>query len=51
MIRIRTNHRGDVVRILDQNGATVATYDYDPWGNLLSAEPADSRITYWPGNK
>jgi len=29
-----TIHRGDVVRTLDQNGATVATYDYDPWGNL-----------------
>lgn len=43
-----TNHRGDVVRILDQNGATVATYDYDPWGNLLAAEPADSRIKGQP---
>lgn len=27
---------------------TVATYDYDPWGNLLSAEPADSRIKGQP---
>lgn len=43
-----TNHRGDVVRILDQNGATVATYDYDPWGNLLSAEPTDSGIKGLP---
>ncbi|MGE7998693.1 polymorphic toxin-type HINT domain-containing protein [Lysinibacillus sp. NPDC093190] len=43
-----TNYRGDVVRIQDQNGATVATYDYDPWGNLLSAEPTDSRIKGQP---
>ncbi|UPW84282.1 RHS repeat-associated core domain-containing protein [Lysinibacillus sp. Ag94] len=35
------------IRVL-QNGATVATYDYDPWGNLLSAEPTDSRIKGQP---
>lgn len=36
-----TNYRGDVVRILDANGATVASYDYDPWGNQLSTEPTE----------
>lgn len=43
-----TNYRGDVVQILDENGATVATYDYDPWGNQLSTEPTDSRIKGQP---
>ena len=32
-----TNYRGDVVRIVDENGATVANYSYDPWGKVLSA--------------
>ncbi|MED5052163.1 RHS repeat-associated core domain-containing protein [Anoxybacillus rupiensis] len=31
-----TNYRGDVVRIIDENGATVANYSYDPWGKVLS---------------
>lgn len=31
-----TNYRGDVVRIVDENGATVANYSYDPWGKVLS---------------
>lgn len=43
-----TYYRGYVVLILDTNGATVATYDYDPWGNQLSTEPADSRIKGQP---
>ncbi|MED5053285.1 RHS repeat-associated core domain-containing protein, partial [Anoxybacillus rupiensis] len=30
------NYRGDVVRIVDENGATVANYSYDPWGKVLS---------------
>jgi RHS repeat-associated protein len=32
-----TNYRGDVMRIVDENGATVASYSYDPWGKVLSA--------------
>ncbi|MGP3611028.1 RHS repeat-associated core domain-containing protein [Anoxybacillus sp. PDR2] len=31
-----TNYRGDVIRIVDENGATVANYSYDPWGKVLS---------------
>jgi RHS repeat-associated protein len=31
-----TNYRGDVVRIVDENGVTVASYSYDPWGKVLS---------------
>ncbi|ANB57545.1 RHS repeat-associated core domain protein [Anoxybacillus sp. B7M1] len=31
-----TNYRGDVVRMVDENGATVANYSYDPWGKVLS---------------
>jgi RHS repeat-associated protein len=31
-----TNYRGDVVQIVDSNGAKVADYSYDPWGNVLS---------------
>ncbi|MBB3909357.1 RHS repeat-associated core domain-containing protein [Anoxybacteroides rupiense] len=30
------NYRGDVIRIVDENGATVANYSYDPWGKVLS---------------
>ena len=31
-----TNHQGDVVRIVDASGTTVATYTYDAWGNPIS---------------
>ncbi|WP_198020503.1 RHS repeat-associated core domain-containing protein [Anoxybacteroides tepidamans] len=31
-----TNYRGDIVRIVDENGATVANYSYDLWGKVLS---------------
>ncbi|WP_449445658.1 RHS repeat-associated core domain-containing protein [Ureibacillus acetophenoni] len=43
-----TNYRGDVVQILDSTGVTIANYEYDPWGNLLSEEPTDSRIQGQP---
>lgn len=43
-----TNHRGDVIRIVDINGITVASYDYDPWGKLLSSEPSNSKILGQP---
>ena len=36
------------MRILEANGATVATYDYNPWGNQLSTEPTDSGIQGQP---
>ena len=29
-----TNLQGDVMQIVDSNGTTVATYDYDPYGNI-----------------
>ena len=32
-----TNLQGDVVRIVDASGNTVASYDYDPYGKVISA--------------
>jgi RHS repeat-associated protein len=43
-----TNQRGDVVQIVDKNGAQVATYSYDPWGTPLTTEPTDARIAGQP---
>ena len=31
-----TNLQGDVVKIIDSTGTTVATYTYDAWGNPIS---------------
>ena len=31
------NLQGDVVKLIDQDGAEAAAYTYDAWGNLLSA--------------
>ncbi|MRX56156.1 DNRLRE domain-containing protein [Bacillus idriensis] len=31
-----TNYHGDVLQIVDGNGVEVASYSYDPWGNVLS---------------
>lgn len=39
-----TNLQGDVTAIVDGNGATVATYVYDAWGNLISDEPAENTV-------
>ena len=33
-----TNLQGDVVALLDASGSTVASYAYDPYGKILSAE-------------
>jgi len=45
-----TNHRGDAICIVDDNGTTVASYSYDPWGKVLSvsenAEVAGQPIGY-----
>ena len=30
------NNQGDVVRLVNSNGSTIANYDYDAWGRLLS---------------
>ena len=32
------NQQGDVIRIVDNTGETVAEYSYDAWGNLLVVE-------------
>ena len=32
-----TTFQGDVIRILDENGAVVAYYRYDAWGRLLDS--------------
>ena len=32
-----TNLQGDVMRIVDANGTVMASYDYDPYGKVLSA--------------
>ena len=30
------NLQGDVVKLIDQDGAVAASYEYDAWGNILS---------------
>ena len=32
-----TNLQGDVIYLVDEDGETVASYEYDPYGNILSA--------------
>lgn len=32
-----TNLQGDVIRVVDASGNTVASYDYDPYGKVISA--------------
>ena len=32
-----TNLQGDVIRVVDANGNTVASYNYDPYGKVISA--------------
>ena len=32
-----TNLQGDVMYLVDEDGETVASYEYDPFGNILSA--------------
>jgi uncharacterized protein RhaS with RHS repeats len=39
------NARGDVVAMSDCDGAVVASYAYDPWGN---PPPASSPVTCLP---
>ncbi len=31
------NLQGDVVKLIDQDGAEAAAYTYDAWGNILSS--------------
>ncbi len=31
------NAQGDVIRMLDSTGTTVASYEYDPFGNIITA--------------
>ncbi len=41
------NLQGDIVALVDENGAEVATYEYDSYGNLLSSTGAvKSPLTY-----
>ena len=39
-----TNLQGDVMSIVDAQGAVVASYAYDPYGNLISDEPAENTV-------
>lgn len=32
-----TNLQGDVMQIVNSNGTAVASYEYDPYGNIISA--------------
>ncbi len=34
------NAQGDVIRMLDSTGSTVASYEYDPFGNIITATGA-----------
>ena len=38
------NLQGDVVMMVDANGATVASYTYDPYGNILTATGSMAEI-------
>lgn len=42
-----TNVQGDVVSIIDGNGALVAHYNYDAWGNLIAEGSQFSLIGSW----
>ena len=35
------NLQGDVICLVDSTGATVANYDYDPWGKVLAVTDAN----------
>jgi RHS repeat-associated protein len=37
------NLEGDIVKILDNTGAVVTSYDYDAWGNVTASGSADSK--------
>ncbi len=39
-----TNLQGDVMYMVDANGATVATYEYDPYGKVIKATGAMAEI-------
>ena len=39
-----TNLQGDVMSIVNGSGTVVASYQYDPFGNLVSTEPAANSI-------
>ena len=39
-----TNLQGDVMQIVNSNGTTVATYDYDPYGNIISSTGSIAEI-------
>ncbi len=36
------NLQGDIIKLIDENGNTVATYAYDAWENVLSEEENSS---------
>ena len=40
-----TNLQGDVMYLIDANENTVAAYEYDPYGNIVSATGAMAEIT------
>ena len=38
------NLQGDVVKLIDQDGAETAAYTYDAWGNILSSSGSKAEI-------
>ena len=38
------NLQGDVIRLIDSNGITVAAYEYDPYGKIISASGSMATI-------
>ena len=38
------NLQGDVYRMVDSSGTTVAQYSYDPWGKVLEASGSMAEI-------
>lgn len=45
-----TNMQGDVVRLVNYAGTTVADYSYDAWGNLLSVKNASGAVITDPNS-
>ena len=38
------NQQGDVIRLVDYNGATAASYTYNAWGEVLSVQGPNGNV-------
>ena len=37
------NLQGDILKVVDANGNDIVTYEYDPWGKVISEEIAPGK--------